>query len=166
MFTAANESTNWPVTEPATEPSKLAPLEATRRTSAGVDISAKLALNELIALAKRIRKPGAPARKPRLAARPLPQAGEGAIPGPLSRERERVGVRVFAYRQGFVSREGDGSNSQGLRLKLLSSREVCSSVGTPEQLDERKTRLSCMAMESVGNVTKYLVQHPVPAALV
>ena len=85
MFTAANGSTNWPVTEPATEPSKLAPLEATRRTSAGMDISAKLALNELIALAKRIRKPGAPARKPRLAARPLPQAGEGAIPGPLSR---------------------------------------------------------------------------------
>ena len=60
MFTAANESTNCPVTEPATEPSKLAPVEATRRTSAGVDISAKLALNELIELAKLIGKPGAP----------------------------------------------------------------------------------------------------------
>ena len=60
MFTAANESTYWPVTEPATEPSKLAPLKATRRTSAGMDISAKLALNELIALAKLIRNTGAP----------------------------------------------------------------------------------------------------------
>ena len=75
-------------------------------------------------------------------------------------------MRVFAYRQGFVSHEGEGgSNSQGLRLKLLASQEVCSSVGSPKQLDERQTRLCCMAMESVGNVTKYLVQHPAPAAL-
>ena len=60
MFAAANERTNWTITEPATEPSKLAPLEETRRTSAGVDISAKLALNELIAMAKLIRKLGSP----------------------------------------------------------------------------------------------------------
>ena len=49
-------------------------------------------------LASRCRSVGsarAP-RKPHLTPRPLPHAGEGAMPGPLSRARERVGVRVFA----------------------------------------------------------------------
>ena len=46
----------------------------------------------------------------------LPQAGEGAMPGPLSRLRERVGVRAFACRNDFAS--------QALRADVNAARKA------------------------------------------
>ena len=52
---------------------------------------------------------------------PLPQAGEGAKRGPLSRLRERVGVRVFAGRKScFVSHEPAAAQG-ALRAGLAGS---------------------------------------------
>ena len=49
---------------------------------------------------------------------PLPPAGERAMPGPLSRLRERVGVRVFGCRNDIVPHEFSGHERRTLSLSV------------------------------------------------
>ena len=55
---------------------------------------------------------------------PLPQAGEGVLRGPLSRVRERAGVRVFTRRTSFISQEAQRKLSDAENTILLISPSI------------------------------------------